>query len=245
MIPSFILRENMDMKKIIALTLKLGYRGVEISTCMNQESRNAWMKVKKDLKDFDLVTFHYPMHDEGAKMLYSFSLLKRRLAVKLLTDEFEFISKFEPKIYVVHAAKVYSPIEDFILLKEKCEEYGMKLSIENSKLLPRGELIYVKQMCNLLGVCMTLDVGHAFRTKQNIEDLSPIKDVIEHVHLHNVTEINHQGLGNGLISIPKVIKALKEIRYDKGIVMEIHKDPRFEDALIESKKILDLLWKKF
>jgi sugar phosphate isomerase/epimerase len=245
MIPSFILRENMDMKKLIKMTLKAGYRGVEISTCLNNKSREAWLKVKKDLKDFDLITFHFPMHDEAAKMMYSYSLFKRRLGVKLLTDEFEFISQFEPQLYVVHAAKAYSPIEDFRVLKNKCEEYGMRLSIENGKTLPRGELSQVRRTCKLLDVGMTLDIGHAFKAKQNIENLSQIKDVLEHTHLHNVEQKNHQGLSHGFMSIPIVVQALKEINYDKGIVLEIHKDPHFEYELIESKKILDLLWKKF
>jgi sugar phosphate isomerase/epimerase len=245
MITSFPLRRKMDMKKVMNIAKKAGYRGVEISIYPSQRSRDAFLKVKKQIKDFDLVTAHYPLHSEEARMLYSTSMLKRRIAIKLLTDEFAFLSKFEPELYIVHAARAYSPLEDFVLLKEECEKYGMKLSVENGTSYPRSNLDHVRRICNLLEVGMTLDIGHAFVAKENIEDFTAIKDIVEHVHLHNVTDIDHQGLGDGFLSVPKAVRALKEIEYDGGVVLEIQKDLKFQDALVESKKILDILWDKW
>lgn len=245
MIPGFPLIDRFDMKKVIGTARKVGYKGVELHIYPNQRSRDSFEKIKKDLRDFELVTAHYPLYSEEAKMLYSFSMLKRRIGIKLLSDELEFLSKFEPEFYIIHAGRAYSPMEDFILLKEECKKYGMKLSMENGMSHPGGDLDYVRKICNLLDVGMTLDIGHAFIAKQDVDDFSKIQDVVEHVHLHNVTTGDHQGLANGFISIPKVVEALKKIQYDRGIVMEIHNDPDFLEALVESKKILDILWKKF
>ncbi len=244
MIPCFPLIDRFDMKKVIGTARKVGYKGVELHIYPNQRSRDSFEKIKKDLKDFELVTAHYPLYSEEAKMLYSFSMLKRRIGLKLLSDEFEFISKFEPELYIIHAGRAYSPMEDFILLKEECKKYGMKLSMENGMSYPGGDLDYVRKICNLLDVGMTLDIGHAFVAKQNVDDFSKLKEIVEHVHLHNMTEKDHQGLARGLMPVPNAINALKEINYDRGIVLEIHNDPKFMEALVESKKILDLLWKK-
>ena len=146
---------------------------------------------------------------------------------------------------IVHPGKTYSPLEDFGLLKKACERHGMSLSLENGTSHPNNDVGNLRRLCKLLGVGMTLDVGHAYLSKQDVYDLSPIKDVLEHVHLHNVGSTDHIRLETGFISIPKVVDALKRIEYDKGIVLEVHNDPDFFEAIAESKKVLDLLWKKF
>ena len=224
--------------------LKAGFSGVEIHAYPTPEVKKSLEGMKGDIKKLKLVTVHYPLHSEEALMLRSSSLLKRRIAIDLLTKEFKFLEQFKPSLYVVHPGKAYSPLEDFGLLKKACERHGMRLSLENGMTYPNNELGNVRRLCRMLGVGMTLDVGHAFLSKQDVYNLSPLKDVLEHVHLHNVGKTDHLRLSEGFISMPKVIEALKKINYDKGIVLEVHKDPDFFEALKESKKIMDLLWKE-
>ena len=55
----------------------------------------------------------------------------------------------------------------------------------------------------------------------------------------------HVGLGSGYMPLPEIISALKQIKYNAGIILEIHHDKNYEQALRKSKQILDLLWKQF
>jgi sugar phosphate isomerase/epimerase len=244
MICSFPLRPGTDLEKTIDVAEKAGYTGVEIHPYPDPKSMDALLRVKDRLKEFELVTAHYPLYSPEASLLSSPSLLKRRYAVQALAKNIKFVSQFEPRLYIVHPGRAYSPLEDFIALKDACRRQGMRLSLENGTSHPHKDLATARMTCKLLGVGMTLDVGHAFASKQDIYELSGLKDVIEHVHLHNVSDTDHQRFSGGFISMPLVVEALKRIQYDKGIVAEVHHDPDFLEALVESKKILDLLWKR-
>lgn len=244
MILSFPLRPGPEMGKTLAFARKSGYTGVEIHPYPDRASVDALLKVKDDLKDFELVTSHYPLRSAEASRLYSPSLLKRRLGLQGLVENIRFASQFGTELYIVHPGRTYSPLEDLAVLKDACQKHGMRLSLENGIAHPHEDLVNVRRTCRLLGVGMTLDVGHAFLAKQDVYDLSRVKDVIEHVHLHNVSDHDHMRFSDGFLSMPLAVKALKKIKYDKAIVAEVHHDPEFEEALVDSKKVLDLLWKR-
>lgn len=72
----------------------------------------------------------------------------------------------------------------------------------------------------------TLDVGHAFRSGENLEGilgfLKKYKSSILDIHLHDVTfkGKDHLALGRGDLDFPRFLKTLQDINYKNYLTLE-------------------------
>lgn len=238
------IRELNTAPQFIELAEENGFGNLEIWMEAGLEQVNFFNEFKPRLKNFQ-ITAHYPLHSPRGKMLFSDNVVERRVGMNRVLENLENLTIVDAEIYVIHGGITFAPLKELEIIRDKCKEYGMRLSIENGVNTEFKDLTKLRNLCKLLDVGMAYDVAYAFRAKQNIDDLSPYKDMIEHVHLSDVnTRIDHICLGDGLLPIPQVIHALKKIGYDKTIVLEMSQDPDVKNALVKSKKILEELWSK-
>jgi len=119
-------------------------------------------------------------------------------------------------------------------LHETSEKLGLNTAIEN---LPERygfimrnpedfQRFYKETGLNDIGI--VLDVGHANLENQTIPFLKKLPDKIVHMHISdNMGEHDqHLGIGNGNIDWNQFAETLKEIAYDKNIIIEaIHNVP--------------------
>jgi sugar phosphate isomerase/epimerase len=112
-------------------------------------------------------------------------------------------------------------------LAKTSEEYGVPIAIENvpepypflMKSVQDFENFYA-QMNENIGV--VLDVGHANINGQTESFLRTFKDKIVHLHVSDNDGISdqHLGLGRGTVNWRGLISMLKELSYDRTIVIE-------------------------
>lgn len=119
------------------------------------------------------------------------------------------------------------------LANEKVKEYDIKLAIHNHG---PGDDLYsspatayekVKSLDKRLGIC--LDVGHTQRIGEDPAALAVrLKDRLYDVHMKDVDQATGEGksveVGRGIIDIPKVLQALKNINYNGSVSFEHEKD---------------------
>lgn len=91
-----------------------------------------------------------------------------------------------------------------------------------------------------------LDVAHAFienRVRGVKEYIAAFSDRLVHVHLHDNhgEQDEHLPLGRGRIDVRKVVKLLKEARYDKTVTFEVFTSRA--DA-VRSRELFKKRWKK-
>jgi len=113
-------------------------------------------------------------------------------------------------------------------LHEIAEKFGLNTAIEN---LPEKYGFLMKtpkdfqrfyKETNLYDVGIVLDVGHANLENQTTTFLKKLPDKIVHMHLSdNMGEHDqHLGIGHGKINWQQFAETLKEIAYDKNIIIE-------------------------
>jgi sugar phosphate isomerase/epimerase len=113
-------------------------------------------------------------------------------------------------------------------LHETAEKYGLNTAIEN---LPEKYGFLMKtpedfqrfyKETSLHDIGIVLDVGHANLENQTTNFLRRLPDKIVHMHLSdNMGEHDqHLGIGQGNIDWPEFSETLKEIAYDKNIIIE-------------------------
>jgi len=99
---------------------------------------------------------------------------------------------------------------------------------------------------NVPSLLVHLDIPHAFTSggmESVIEYISTFREKIIHIHWHDNhgNKDEHLPIGAGLIDHEKVVKALKEIRYDRTITLEVFTSSN--DAKTSADK-LKTLWTK-
>ncbi|MBN1357668.1 sugar phosphate isomerase/epimerase [Candidatus Bathyarchaeota archaeon] len=113
-------------------------------------------------------------------------------------------------------------------LHEKAEKHGLNTAIEN---LPEKYGFLMKtpedfqrfyKETSLHDIGIVLDVGHANLENQTLNFLRKLPDKIVHIHLSdNMGEHDqHLGIGYGKIDWQQFAETLKEIAYDKNIIIE-------------------------
>ena len=113
-------------------------------------------------------------------------------------------------------------------LHETAEKHGLNTAIEN---LPEKYGFLMKtpedfqrfyKETSLHDIGIVLDVGHANLENQTINFLRKLPDKIVHMHLSdNMGEHDqHLGIGYGKIDWQQFAETLKEIAYDKNIIIE-------------------------
>ena len=119
------------------------------------------------------------------------------------------------------------------LVEMKVKETNIKLAIHNhgpgDKLYPTPESIYnkIKSLDSRIGLC--IDIGHVKRLGLDpVENLKKYAHRLYDLHLKDVDMIGAEGrsveFGRGIIDIPAVLKALKEIKYKGVMGLEYEKD---------------------
>lgn len=116
---------------------------------------------------------------------------------------------------------------------EKVKQTGIKLAIHthgpDKAAFPdvRKVVEMVKDPKIGIGVCM--DLGHSFRFGKNpAKDIVKYKDWIYDIHIKDETDPSKAGktweMGRGKMDIPAIIKALKKIKYQGVISLEMEKN---------------------
>jgi sugar phosphate isomerase/epimerase len=141
------------------------------------------------------------------------------------------------------------------LVETKVKETNIKLAIHNhgpgDEVYPTPEVVYnkIKSLDSRIGLC--IDIGHVKRL-----GLDPVKSIHDYanrlydVHLKDVDMSTAEGqsveLGRGVIDIPPVLKALKEINYAGVMALEFEKDagdvlPGLSESVGYTRGALDAL----
>lgn len=134
---------------------------------------------------------------------------------------------------LIEKKRVASP-ELLKLIHAKVQEYDIKYAIHNHgpdmpELFPNAEsaIELIKDLDKRVGLC--LDIGHQFRDgKDPVKAVLSFADRIHDVHIKNVTAPNKGGKGvempRGLIDMPAVVRALRQVKYSGACSLEYEKD---------------------
>jgi hypothetical protein len=118
-------------------------------------------------------------------------------------------------------------------VEKKIKTYNFKLAIHNhgpdNPLYPNLDDIWdhVKMLDERIGMC--IDIGHTVRDgKDPAEDILKYKSRIYDMHVKDVDKATKEGItvemGRGIIDIPKVVNALRKIKYSGSCSFEFEKD---------------------
>tara|TARA_R110002051_G_scaffold8755_1_gene35987 strand:+ start:88214 stop:89056 length:843 start_codon:yes stop_codon:yes gene_type:complete len=119
------------------------------------------------------------------------------------------------------------------LVEKKVKETNIKLAIHNhgpeDEIFPSPKSVYdnIKGLDARIGLC--IDVGHTFRLGLDpAEELIKYQDKLFDVHIKDIDAPIAEGqktiLGHGQINIPKILSALKDIKYTGIVAIEYEKD---------------------
>ncbi len=134
---------------------------------------------------------------------------------------------------LVEQKRVASP-ELLKFINAKVQEYDLQYAIHNHgpdmpELFPSAESIMdlIANLDKRVGLC--LDIGHQLRDgKDPVRAVTQFADRLHDLHLKNVTAPNKQGRGielpRGVIDLPALVRALRQIPYRGVCSLEYEKD---------------------
>jgi sugar phosphate isomerase/epimerase len=160
--------------------------------------------------------------------------------LKRLKQSMAYASDLDAKLWVFHPGNktgisMFYPGEDWKqniksirLLHETAEEYGLNTAIENLPekygFIMRNPADFTKfyRETGLNDVGIVLDVGHANLEGEIENFLKKLPDKIVHIHVSDNTGENdqHLGIGYGKINWQRFAETLREIAYDKTVMVE-------------------------
>ena len=160
--------------------------------------------------------------------------------LKRLRESMAYANALDAKLWVFHPGSktgisMFYPGEDWKQniksiheLYKTAEEYGLNIAIENlpekygfiMKTPEDFQKFYKETGLNDVGI--VLDVGHANLEGQTEHFLRNIPDKIVHIHVSDNTGENdqHLGIGYGRINWKRFAENLREIDYDKTVMIE-------------------------
>jgi inosose dehydratase len=150
------------------------------------------------------------------------------------TDENEIRAAFQYCKDAGMKTMVTSPSPQALPYMEKMvKEYDINVAIHNhgpgDNLYPSPMDAYklVKDMDPRMGCC--IDVGHTVRIGvDEVESIYAVKDRLHDFHIKDVSERTPKGqtipVGRGVIDIPKVLKALIDIKFTEHVALEYESD---------------------
>jgi len=128
-------------------------------------------------------------------------------------------------------------------LFKTADDYGVKIAIEN---VPEPYPFLMKSVDHFArffeevdeDIGIVLDIGHANINGQTERFLTAFADKIVHIHAHDNhgKDDQHLGIGYGAVDWEKVAKLLKEISYDKAVVVESFEN--VEESVRRLKQLL-------
>jgi sugar phosphate isomerase/epimerase len=161
-------------------------------------------------------------------------------SLKRLKESMAYANALNAKLWVFHPGNKtgissFYPGEDWKQnirgireLHETAEEYGLNIAIENLPekygfLMKKPEdfqKFYKETSLNDVGIA--LDVGHANLEAQTEQFLKKLPDKIVHIHVSDNMGENdqHLGIGYGKIDWQQFAETLREIDYDKKVMIE-------------------------
>ena len=198
-------------------------------------------------------TVHAPFADMN---IASPSKLILATTFKRLRQSMEYASSLDAYLWVLHPGaktgiSMFYPGEDWkqnnkslVELHKTAEDCGLNIAIENLPekygfLMKRPEDFekFYKET-GLIDVGIALDVGHANLEGQIDHFLRRLPDKITHIHVsdNTGTDDQHLGIGSGKIDWQQFAMTLREIDFDKTIMIESTEHAK--DSLQKLKKIL-------
>ncbi len=118
-------------------------------------------------------------------------------------------------------------------VEQKIKTAGIRLAIHNhgpdNPLYPNAADIWdhIKNLDSRIGIC--IDIGHTTRDgKDPAADILQFGERIYDMHVKDVDKASKEGntieMGRGIINIPKVVAALRKIKYSGKCSLEFEKD---------------------
>jgi sugar phosphate isomerase/epimerase len=161
-------------------------------------------------------------------------------SLKRLKESMAYANALDAKLWVFHPGNktgisMFYPGEDWKQnskslseLHQTAEEYGLNIALEN---LPEKYGFLMKQPADfkkfyketsLHDIGIVLDMGHANLEGQTEQFLRKLPDKIVHIHVSDNMGENdqHLGLGYGKIDWQQFAETLREIAYDKTVLIE-------------------------
>jgi sugar phosphate isomerase/epimerase len=200
-------------------------------------SKNRVQSLNEAAKSYGLTyTLHAPFADIN---IASPSKPILNTSLKRLRQSMGYANALNAKLWVFHPGiqtgiSMFYPgrdwkqnLQSICLLHKTAEEHGVEIALEN---VPEPYPFTMKSVEHFdrfyretdLDMGLVLDVGHANISKQIDLFLTTFKGKIAHIHASdNMGEIDqHLGIGYGKISWQQFAQALKEIAYDKIVIVE-------------------------
>ena len=160
--------------------------------------------------------------------------------LKRLKESMAYANALNAKLWIFHPGSktgisMFYPGEDLKqniqainALHKTAEEYGLNIAIEN---LPEKYGFLMKhpedfqkfyKETGLNDIGLVLDVGHANLESQIETFLRKLPDKIVHIHVSDNMGENdqHLGIGHGKINWQRFAETLREIAYDKTLIIE-------------------------
>jgi sugar phosphate isomerase/epimerase len=161
-------------------------------------------------------------------------------SLKRLKESMAYANALDAKLWVFHPGNktgisMFYPGDDWkqniqtiSVLHKTAEEHGLNIALEN---LPEKYGFLMKQPedfqkfykeTSLHNIGIVLDVGHANLEGQTEQFLRKLPDKIVHIHVSDNTgeHDQHLGIGYGKIDWQQFAENLREIDYDKTVLIE-------------------------
>jgi sugar phosphate isomerase/epimerase len=224
--------------KVIETLAKTSIRHVElVDDGLHALDRRRALKLKEIGKSFSLrFSVHAPFADINIASPSNYIL---RAVMKRLEKSIGFAGLLEVDVWVFHpglktGVSMFYPGADWTrncesarTLYKIAEDYGLRVAIENvpepypflMKSVEHFEKFY-NEVNEDIG--LALDVGHANINGQIELFLKTFPNKIVHIHAHDNhgREDEHLGIGHGSINWEKFAQLLREIAYNKAVVIE-------------------------
>ncbi len=201
--------------------------------------------IKKLLELSSSYGFEYTVHATYTDLnITSLNPPIRKASLKCIENSIENSHKLKAKMLTFHpgfkgALEAFYPekarqinIESLRYIVSKAKDLGVSVSIENMlrgiPALPSTveEFEEILSIPEFVDLGFTLDVGHAYTTKQLDLFLEKLGHKITNVHLHDndgITDL-HLGLGQGTLEWKPIIKSLETGHFEGYVIVEsLHK----------------------
>ncbi len=202
---------------------------------------NSFSEVKKDyllklkgiLGDTKALSIH--PFSSGFETFMLFSDYERRAddLIELYKYYFEACNLFGAEVLVLHGAYSTSNcsydryFERYFRLFEAGKSFGVMVAQENVARCKSGDIEFLKEMKTALGenVKFTLDLKQGRRSGiKALELIKVLGENICHVHISDGDETDEcLAIGEGNEDFEKFFKALRDINYDKGVILELYR----------------------
>jgi len=225
--------------KMLKRLVKVDVQLVEIlDEGLHELSKKRVAKLNAIAKSKDIrYTVHAPFADIN---IASPSKPMLNASIKRLEQSMAYSNALNAQLWVFHSGaktgiSTFYPNQDWKQniqtirrLHEIAEKYGLNTAIENLPEKygfimrnPKDFLKFYKET-SLNDIGIALDVGHANLENQTENFLRKLPDKIVHMHISDNMGENdqHLGIGHGKIDWQQFAQTLREIAYDKNIVIE-------------------------